>query len=354
MPTLPRASADLTRLLLGVLFLSALVATTFWIRRPFLVPALWASMLVVTTWPALLWLQRRLWRRRSLAALVMVVGLLLLFVLPVSLGAGAVIVNADDIAAQFKALLSWKLPAIPDWLAQLPFVGPRIALAWQQAAALGLEGLMARLSPYAGSATRWFVARAGGAGLLLAQFGVTLVIAAILYVHGETAARGLRRFAQRIAGERGVNAVDLAGAAVRGVALGVGVTAVVQSLLGGIGLAAAGVPFAGLLTAVMFVLCLAQIGPSPVLLPAVIWIYWSGHSGWGTFLLVWSLVVVTLDNVLRPMLIQRGADLPLLLVFGGVIGGLLAFGLVGVFVGPVVLAVAYTLLAAWMNDAPGE
>jgi predicted PurR-regulated permease PerM len=132
------------------------------------------------------------------------------------------------------------------------------------------------------------------------------------------------------------------------------VTAVVQSGLGGIGLAIAGVPFAGLLTAVMLLLCIAQVGPSPVLVPAVIWLYWNGEAAWGTFLLVWSVVVVTMDNVLRPILIQRGANLPLLLIFAGVIGGLLAFGLVGIFVGPVVLAVAYTLLKAWINDRSTE
>ncbi len=142
----------------------------------------------------------------------------------------------------------------------------------------------------------------------------------------------------------------LAGQAIRGVALGVGVTALVQAGLGGIGLAIAGVPFAGLLTAVMLLLCIAQLGPMLVLIPAVVWLYWSGDTGWGTFLLVWSLVVGTMDNFLRPVLIKRGADLPLLLIFAGVIGGLLAFGLVGIFVGPVVLAVAYTLLGAWMDS----
>ena len=100
----------------------------------------------------------------------------------------------------------------------------------------------------------------------------------------------------------------------------------------------------------MLFLCIAQVGPSPVLAPAVIWLYWTGETVWGTFLLVASLIVVTMDNVLRPILIKRGADLPLLLIFAGVIGGLLAFGLVGIFVGPVVLAVAYTLLEAWIGD----
>ena len=133
-------------------------------------------------------------------------------------------------------------------------------------------------------------------------------------------------------------------------ALGVGVTAVVQTVLGGIGLAVAGVPFASLLSAVMLMLCIAQLGPALVLFPAVAWMYWTGETAWATVLLVWSLVVSTLDNILRPMLIKKGADLPLLLIFAGVIGGLLGFGLIGIFVGPVVLAVTYTLLGAWIED----
>ena len=128
-------------------------------------------------------------------------------------------------------------------------------------------------------------------------------------------------------------------------------TAIVQTVLGGIGLAIAGVPFAALLSAVMLMLCIAQLGPALVLFPAVAWVFWTGDTGWGLFLLGWSVIVGTLDNFLRPMLIKKGADLPLLLIFAGVIGGLLGFGLVGIFVGPVVLAVTYTLLEAWVADA---
>ena len=146
----------------------------------------------------------------------------------------------------------------------------------------------------------------------------------------------------------------LAAKAIRSVALGVGVTAVVQTVLGAIGLAVAGVPFASVLSAVMLMLCIAQLGPALVLFPAVGWMYWTGENGWATFLLVWSIFVSALDNVLRPMLIKKGADLPLLLIFAGVIGGLIGFGLIGIFVGPVVLAVTYTLLEAWIEDDLGE
>ena len=130
------------------------------------------------------------------------------------------------------------------------------------------------------------------------------------------------------------------------------VTAVAQSVLGGIGLAVVGVPFASLLTALMFVLCLAQIGPGLVLIPAVAWIYYAGDTLWATVLLAFTIVAMTMDNFTRPLLIRKGADLPLLLlILFGVIGGLIAFGLLGIFLGPTVLAIAYTLLNAWVAES---
>jgi len=341
---------ELTRTFLGAIFLGALIVASLWILRPFLAATIWATMIVVATWPAMLWLQARLWRRRGLAVAAMTVTLLLVFVVPLALAVGTIVSNADEIVVRLKSLATFRMPTPPDWIAGLPFVGAKVVLAWEQAAASGVEGLLARLMPYAGDVTKWFVAEASNVGFLFVQFLLTLVLAALMYARGEAAALEVARFGGRLAGERGENAVQLAGQAIRSVALGVVVTAVVQSGLGGVGLAIAGVPFAGLLTAVMLFLCIAQVGPSPVLVPAVIWLYWSGEAAWGTFLLVWSVIVVTMDNVLRPMLIKRGANLPLLLIFAGVIGGLLAFGLVGIFVGPVVLAVAYTLLKAWIND----
>jgi predicted PurR-regulated permease PerM len=166
----------------------------------------------------------------------------------------------------------------------------------------------------------------------------------------------VRRFALRLAGSRGEAAVRLAAQAIRGVALGVVLTAIIQSAVAGLGLLIAGVPFAAILTTVMFMLCLAQIGPVLVLVPAVAWLYGTGASGWGTFLLVWSVIVLPMDNILRPMLIKRGANLPLLLVFAGVVGGLIAFGMLGIFIGPVVLAVAFNLMSAWIESglAPSE
>jgi predicted PurR-regulated permease PerM len=341
---------ELTGILLGVIFLGALIVASFWILRPFIAAAIWATMIVVATWPVLLWFQARLWKRRWLAVVAMTLILLLVFVVPLTLAIATIVMNAEEIVDRLKYIASFRMPTPPSWVADLPFVGAKLVVAWEQAAASGVEGLIARLVPYAGNMTKWFVAEAGNVGFLFVQFLLTLVLAALMYASGEAAALAVGRFGRRLAGERGENAVQLAGLAIRSVALGVVVTAVVQAALGGVGLSIAGVPFAGLLTAVMLFLCIAQIGPSPVLIPAVIWLYWSGETAWGTVLLVWSLIVMTMDNLLRPMLIKRGADLPLLLIFAGVIGGLLAFGLVGIFVGPVVLAVAYTLLEAWIDD----
>lgn len=342
---------DLARTTFAVLFIGVLLAAVLWILAPFVGPAIWAVMVVVSTWPLMLRVQRLLWQRRGLAVLVMTLLLLLVLVVPLTLAIVTIVGNADLMVEWARMAAAFHLPETPPaWVVDLPVIGGAIERAWEQATALGLRELMAKVTPYAGSLTRWFVAQVGSIGFLLLQFLVTLVIAAVLYSTGEEAAALVRRFAARLGGERGVTVVTLAAGAIRGVALGVGVTALVQAVLSGVGLAVAGVPLAGLLSAVTFMLCLAQMGPVPVLVPAIVWAFWSGQTGEGIALSAWMLFVANLDNVLRPVLIRMGADLPLLLIFAGVIGGLLSFGLVGIFVGPVVLAVAWTLLDAWMSD----
>jgi predicted PurR-regulated permease PerM len=191
--------------------------------------------------------------------------------------------------------------------------------------------------------------------MMIAQFFLTVIISALLYGTGEMAAEGIRLFARRLAGQQGEEAAILAAKATRGVALGVGVTALVQAILGGAGLAVSGVPAATLLTAVMFMFCLAQVGPTVVLIPAVVWLFWQDQTVWGSVLIGWTVFVGTIDNFIKPVLIKKGADLPLILIFAGVLGGLFAFGIIGLFIGPVVLAVTYTLLSAWVvGDISGE
>ena len=347
----PGAASDLTRITFAVLFMGLLIGASLWVLRPFLGPGIWATMVVVATWPLMRRVQAALGGRRAFAVLVMTLALLLLFVVPLVLAIGTIVVNAEVIADAIRNLSTWRPPVVPPaWLSALPLVGGLVDTLWAQAAALGLRDVLPKVTPYAGEVTRWVLAEVGNVGFVVLQVLVTVVIAAVMYSVGEDFADFARRFARRLGGERGVDALQLARDAIRGVALGVGVTAIVQSLLGGVALAAAGVPMVGLLTALMFMLCLAQIGPVPVLLPAAAWLLYGGDIGWGVFLVVCTAVVGTLDNVLRPALIRLGADLSLLLIFAGVIGGLLAFGLVGLFVGPMVLAVALKLLEAWIAD----
>ena len=348
-------SHDLTRTTFAVLCLGALIGASLWILLPFIGPGIWATMLVVASWPMFLRLQAALWGRRALAVLVMAMALLLLIVLPLTWVVITIATNIDRITGWVQWLLRYQAPAAaPDWLAQLPLVGTAAAAAWAQVISMGVGGVLPKLAPYASDVTGWLVKQAGSIGFLVLQFLVMVALASVFYASGETAAAAMRRFVRRLAGVRGDDAVSLAAGAIRGVALGVGVTAVVQSLLAGLGLWIVGLPFAGLLTAMAFMLCIAQLGPFLVLLPAAVWTFWQGDTGWGSFLVVWTLVVGSLDNVLRPILIKRGADLPLLLIFIGVIGGLLGFGLVGIFVGPVVLAVGYTLLEDWMAEGDAQ
>lgn len=342
--------SDLGRVTLTVLFIGGLLAASFWIMQPFLPAILWATTLVLATWPLMLWVQRHAGNRRGVAVLVMTLAILLIVIVPAWLAISTVITHIDLLGDLVRNLLSMRVPPPPDWVAGIPFVGEKASSAWARLASGGLQELAGRLAPYAGALTQWLASAAGSLGSVFVQFLLTTAIAAVMYAGGERAAGYLVRFGGRLAGDRGERAIHLAGQAIRSVALGVVVTALAQSSIGGVGLAIVGLPFAAVLTALMFVLCLIQLGPGLVLIPAVIWMYYSGDTLWGTVLLVISLVAMTIDQFIRPILIRRGADLPLLLILAGVIGGLIAFGFLGIFIGPTVLAVTYTLLNAWIAE----
>jgi predicted PurR-regulated permease PerM len=307
-------------------------------------------MIVVPTWPALLRLQELTKGRRWLAVTIMTLLLSAVFLVPLSIGIGTLISSFDEIASRAMSVSTLTLPSPPEWLGKVPVLGSRASSKWQELAALSGEDLSAQLSPYLGKTIRWVAQQMGELGLLFVQVLLTVIVAAVLYARGESGAELVLRFGSRLAGERGEQAVRLAGQAIRGVALGVVVTALVHALLGGIGLAVVGVPFAVLLTAVMFISSIIQVGVIPVLLCAVAWLYWAGHTTAGTVLLVWTVIIAPVDNILRPILIKQGVDLPLLLIIVGVIGGMMAFGIVGIFVGPVLLAISYTLFTAWIAE----
>jgi predicted PurR-regulated permease PerM len=345
---------DLTRTILGALFIVGLIGVSLWILLPFLAAIIWAATIVAATWSLMTKIQSWLWGRRWAAVTVMTLILLCVLVAPLSAAIGVIVSNADTIIGWAKSLTRYEITLAPEWVIRLPLVGGPAAEAWNKLAASGLRGIAVKAWPYAGSVIQWLLSHVGSVGVLFVQFLLTVILSALLYANGERAADGILRFGQRLAGRRGEDSVRLAGQAIRGIALGVVVTALAQSVLGGIGLFITGVPFAPILTAVMFILAIAQIGPIPVLGASVVWLYWSSNPVGGTVLLLFTLVVGTMDNFLRPYLIKKGADLPLLLIFAGVIGGLMAFGIIGIFIGPVVLAVAYTLTVAWVAGEPEE
>jgi predicted PurR-regulated permease PerM len=352
-PVLP----DITRITLIVLIIGILLVASLWTMLPFLGSLVWAAAIVVATWPLLLRVQGLLWGRRSLATAAMTTFMLLIFIAPFWIAIASLLDASMEGIEVAHTYLSKGLSPPPHWVSGIPLVGGRLAARWQALAAAGPEGLTNAVRPYAPAVATWMVTMTGGFGTLVLNFVMTVIIAAILYAQGELAGAGFLAFGRRIGAERGERMVRLAGNAVRGVALGVVVTAILQAGLAGLGLWVSGTPHPGLLTAAAFVLCIAQVGPLPVFAAAVAWHFWSGRSGWGTALVVWTLVVGPLDNILRPILIRRGVDLPLLLIIAGVIGGLLGFGVIGLFIGPVILAVTYSSLEAWVKGplpAPAE
>lgn len=343
---------DLTRIVLTVLFIGGLMASSFWILRPFLGALVWAIMIVVATWPAMLALERWAGGRRWVAVTVMSLLLLLVLIGPLSAAVATLFSHADEIADGARHLKDVQLPPPPAWLQGLPLVGERLAAFWQNLATGGVQAIVVLVTPYLGVVTKWLVSQAGGLGSLMLQFVLTVITCAALYARGEGMADWALRFGARLGGAQGEHVIRLSGQAIRGVALGVVVTAIAQTIVGALGLAIARVPFTAVLTLLMFLAAVAQVGAALVILVPAFWMYWTGSPGMGTFLLVVGIFVATMDNVLRPVLIKKGAaDLPLVLIFVGVIGGLISFGLIGIFIGPVVLAVTHTLLDAWVNRA---
>jgi predicted PurR-regulated permease PerM len=342
-------STDITRIVLFVLVIGILLAGSLWTLLPFLSGIVWATTIAVATWPTLLRLQRLAWGRRWLAVAIMMLLVVLVFMIPFALAVSAMLDAAERSPTVMNDFVTHGLGAPPAWIVDIPLFGDRLVDRWQDIAAGGPQALAAAVQPYAGSAAAWAIAATGGIGRTIVLVLLTVVLLTILYARGELAARGVLAFANRLGGETAERTVHLAGQAIRSVALGVIVTALIQAVLAGVGLWFSGVPHPGLLTAMAFILGIAQLGPLPVLGPAVLWLYWTGSTGWATALLIWSVPVLALDNIVRPILIRRGVQLPLLLIIAGVIGGLISFGVVGLFVGPVVLAATYTLAKDWVT-----
>jgi predicted PurR-regulated permease PerM len=339
--------------LISSAILLACVAALLWgtlaVLRPFLPAILWAAIIVIATWPLMLRAQRLLGGRRSLAVATMSAALLVAVVAPVALLLGTLVTRLEELRDLGDRVLAGPWPPPPAWLARLPY-GEQLSAQWQQAVVQSPEHWTEAVKPYLGKLAVWLSQHVGTLGSITLEFLLTLVLVVVFYLHGEALATAARRLARRVGGARAEEGAVLAGQAMRAIAAGVVLTALVQSVLSGLGLWVVGIPAAGVLTSVMFMLCVMQIGPLPVLLPAAAWLIYQHMTGWGIALLVWAMLMSVGDAFLRPWLIQRGAKLPFMLVLGGVVGGLLAFGLAGIFIGPILLAVVKRLMERWVAE----
>lgn len=345
-----RESMDLLKLAFSLIFIIAMAIASFWVIQPFVLGFAWASMIVIATWPLLLKLQNWLGGNRLFAVFMMTLILLLVLIIPAVFLVNILIDNSIPL---IHILMSkdFKLPELL-WLQDIPLIGTKLFLNYQKLIKGGSVGLISQLQPYFGKTTEFFFIQARHFGRFILHLSFMLIFSALLYWNGEKVSNTIRHLAFKLASHSGDAVVLLAGKAVRAVALGVVVTALLQGLLGWIGLVISGIPYSALLMIVIILLCLIQLGPLPVLIPAIVWLYWSDDTTWGTVLLIWSCIICILDNILRPMLIRIGIDLPSLLILSGVIGGLLAFGMIGVFIGPVILVISYRMILSWMYEAP--
>ena len=284
-------SGDITRVVLLVLVIGLLLLGTIWTLWPFLAALIWATTITVATWPVLMWVQLKTGGRRSIAVAIMMVLILLALIVPLSLAVNSLVHAAYQSPAVIQDFMVRGIGQPPPWTADIPVIGGRLSAQWQQLAAGGPEALAELVRPYALATASWALSATGGAGILVVQFLLIVVLTGILYSQGEAAASSALAFGRRIGDERGERTVRLAGQAVRSVALGVIVTALVQSVLAGLGLWVSGIPHASLLTAIIFVLCIAQLGPMLILVPAIGWLVLEWQRDWGTALLIWAIPV---------------------------------------------------------------
>jgi predicted PurR-regulated permease PerM len=336
---------------LALAALALIIIGCFLVLRPFLTAVLWAMILAVTLWPLQTRLAARM--RPSLAALVTVLLVTVFLLAPFAIVFSEAADNSARVAAWMKEALQAGPPDPPAWVARLPLIGERAATYWGSFAH-DTAKLVSELRRFIEPVQRGVVA--GGAAVLggLLQLTLSILIAYFILRDGEGLGARVQIAADRLAGERGLRLARSCASTVRGVVIGILGTAVAQGVLAGIGFWIAGIAAAPLLGFATFLLSPVPIGPPLIWAPVGIVLLTQGHVGWGVFVLVWgALVVSSIDNVIKPLIISRGSALPFILVFLGVLGGVVAFGFIGVFLGPVLLALGYSLAVEWSqrNDA---
>lgn len=336
---------------LTLVVLAVLIAGCFLVLQPFLTAIVWAAILCATLWPLFQRTCGWLGGRRSLAALCMVLLIAVTVLAPFAIVGVTVAGNADQVGDFVHKSIEEGPPAPPAWLGTLPLVGEQAAATWSSFTH-DTARLLEEARKYVEPAKNFLIA--SGATVLgaILQLALSVFIAFFFFRDGEAVVARLRGAIERIAPVRGQRLAEIAAVTVRGVVLGILGTALAQGVLTGIGLAIAGIKMAPLLGLVAFFVSPVPIGTGLVWIPVSLWLMSQGETGWGIFVLVWGIVVVSsVDNFLKPMIISRGSDLPFVLVLLGVLGGVFAFGFIGVFLGPVLLAVGYALVKGWAVES---
>ncbi|WP_270936559.1 AI-2E family transporter [Falsiroseomonas oryzae] len=339
--------------IIGLIALGLLGMGCFLVLRPFLSALLWALILAYTTWPAFRVLRERTGMSPGWAALVMVVAEFLLIGLPIAFAAPTSREDIEALRLGAERLITEGVPGAATFLTGLPFVGDWLG-QWFAGWDTTFAGVFDAVRPYAGT-----LAQGGLAVLLAVLSGIAELLLAIalaffFYRDGPAMAAQAERVMEKLAGPPTRRLIELTGDVTRGVVYGLLGTAVVQGVMTAFGLWIAGVPQPLLLGVVAGVISILPVGAPLVWIPATIWLFVEGSWGWGIFMAIYGAAgISSVDNFIRPWLISRGADLPLLLTLLGAIGGVLAFGFLGLFLGPVLLAVGYTLLKDWAGHGPG-
>jgi predicted PurR-regulated permease PerM len=326
--------------------LAMLIIGCFFVLQPFITALVWAAILCTTTWPLYWRVTARLRDRSGLSAFIMVVLLALLMIAPFIVVGATIADNAALMAQWGRQILESGPPDPPAWVSGIPLIGPTVVAYWNtwRTTRRSCSPLRDYVEPM-----RKFLVDSGASvvGAIL-QMTLAIFIAWFMFRDGHAIAGHLSQVAQRIAGDRGTHLASVAAATVRGVVLGLLGTALVQGVVAGIGFWMAGIQAAPLLGLLTFFLSPVPVGPPLVWIPAGLWLIQTGQTGWGLFVLLWgALAVSTIDNIIKPLIISRGVDLPFVLVLLGVLGGAIAFGFIGIFLGPVLLAVGYALLMEW-------
>ena len=339
--------------ILGIVALSFLAIGCFLVLRPFASSIMWAVILTFSTWPVYAWLEGVLHGRKSLAALIMTLLLATAFILPLAVLGTSVAGDVRPVFDAVRGMLAGGAPLPPAWVEQIPLVGGELRETWARIAA-DSTSLVDLINPYLSELRDLALASGLTIGRGLIEVSISVVVSFFLYRDGVYAAEQLHNLGQRVAGDRAQHLLKVAGDTIIGVVYGSIGTALAQSLLATLGFWIAGLSQALLLGIAVFFMSLIPWGPPLIWLPVTIWLFYQGQYGNGAFMLVWGTFVVSgIDNFLKPYLISRGTSLPLLLVFLGVIGGVLAFGFLGIFLGPTLLAVGFALLREWgARDRP--